>query len=414
MNNNQAINRNAFFLGATILLVLMLCMELANAQSYTGRINVVNNKPTYIQLNPNVMVMPGEEVTFKASGRIDVNHEHYEVRRCKYFGLKCWYEKRSVPNFRDVREFTIKVELVASDGTVKASAEKLAGENNSFKLTYTAENNSFTSPAKINAYLKYPGMHRTPCRGRPRFCSQGDLTITTSALAVDTEKRLNHLKNELTNNFANLDPVVVRSDLFIDPLLRDTEAKRKRVQEIFAEKLGIHADNKDYARKVVDIAKYATSLHKNKEQVTILNNYILGAYVNLGDYKKIVNEGGKNLTIAKASCEQKPKPPGTSKECIQYSKMLRLNAIGWMEQKARYSSTEIRVALGLLESGVEALEPESMDTKQKCNAHKVACELLSDHYIDLARMLTILRTPPELEKAEEYLISALKMQRFLN
>ncbi|MCM8857093.1 MAG: hypothetical protein LC541_08010 [Candidatus Thiodiazotropha sp.] len=413
MNNNQAIHRAVFFLFTTILHELLLGMGLANAQTYTGRVNVINNKPVYIQLNPNVMIMPGEEVTFKASGSVDVNHQHYEVRRCKYFGLKCWYEKRSVPNFREVNEFTIKVDLVASDGTVKSSTEKVTGGNDPFKLSYTADNNSFTSPAKINAYLIYPHqqMNRTPCKGRPRFCSQGEITISTNALAVDIEQRLNRLEEELTDNFANLDPVVVRSDLFIDPLLRDTDSKRKDVQKIFVEKLGLHADKKDYARKVVDIAKYARSLHKNKEQVTILNNYIFEAYVNLGDYKKIVNEGGNNLKTAKDSCENLP---GTSKQCIEYSKMLRLNAIGWMEQKARYSSTEIRVALGLLESGVEVLEPGSMDTKQKCNVHKVACELLSAHYIDLARMLTILRTSPELEKAEEYLTSALKVQRFLN
>ena len=412
MNNYEAIISSEILLLITTLFVVILYTDQANAQTYKGRVNVVNYKLTYVQLNPNLRIMPGEEITIQASGSIDVNHSHYEVRRCKYFGLKCWYEKRSVPNFQDAKEFTIKVVLVGNDGTEIASVDKAKGGNSPFKLKYPTENNNFTSPAKINAYLIYPDINRTPCKGRPRFCSQGELTLSISALQADIKNRLNHLKEELTNNFAILDPVVIRSDLFIDPLLRDTDSKREVVQKIFVDKLRLYADQKDHARKVVDIAKFARSLHKNQEQVTALNNYILRAYANLGDYKKIVNEGGKNLQTAKASCEQNP--PGTSKQCIEYSKMLRLNAIGWMEQKARYSSSEIRVALGLLESGVEVLEPKSMDTRQKCNSHIKACKLLSAHYIDLARMLTILRTQPELEKAEYYLTSALKVQRFLN
>ena len=402
-------------------LILSLFSPLAVAQSYEGNIDVIYAEPGYVQLNPQISIMPGESITFEVSGQVDVNHEHYEVRRCKYFGLKCWYEKRSVPHYRNARQFEVTLLLRTPDGSFEKKETRSANSDETITVSYPFRDaGTLTSAAQLYGMIDTPGMrNRTPCRGRPRYCSVGTLKIASVARS-DVSTRRDQIRNELSANIRTLDPVLVRSNAYVDPLLIDTDGRRKALQAVFAEELEKAKPTEaetTFARSLVDIGKFAVGLHEDPEQVTSLNNTILGAYVVLGDWSRIKDEGGRSLETAKDLCNLSPAPESVgdpSDGCRDYARMLKLNAVGWLEQKARFSSTEIRVALGFLERGIAALGGEGSMSDAKCRANKESCRLFGELYVDGARMLTVIRTKAELRKAESWLTKALDIHQIID
>lgn len=397
---------------------ILLCIGAStqvNAQEYKGNIDVLLKNPGYVQLNPGISLMPGETASFKVTGEVDVNHEHYEVRRCKYFGLKCWYEKRSVPHMQPAKAFEVILWLKSEDGQFERTFKKDANSDSAISVSYP-DTIDLSTAAELTGILNFAGMNRTPCSGRPRYCSAGTLKITASTATTNVRKRQAKIRAALRDNIRGLDPILVRSDVFIDPLLVDSSNRRKELQGIFRDELNsvVFGNNQQFARQFVEIAKFAVGLDSDQAQVTSLNNKILEAYVALGDWSRITDEGGKSLITARNGCTLSDPPQNTgdtSSGCQDYSKMLKLNAIGWLEQKARYSSTEIRVALGMLEQATAAINAEALFDQQNCKASIEACKLAANFYVDGARMLTILRTTPELEKAEQWLAKALEMHR---
>ena len=385
----------------------------ANEQPvYSGNIDVLPGEPSHIQLNPAVMLLPGESMTLTIDGTVDVNHENYEERRCKYFGLKCWYEWRSVPHLVPASGFTVEFELRTEQG-VLVEAFTRAASDQPITLNYPGKNRSLTQPVRVYAVLQRPGMNRTPCTGRPRYCSAGALRIRSTATQVDD--RLRRIEARLKTALTTLDPLLVQSDQFIDPILIDTAARRLSVQKVFAEQMAAQRSEivRTNARNIVEIAKFALGLSSaNPSQTNSLNSTILEAYIQMGDYRMVTQYGKEALVNAKSECKAKEdgtfESPG-SPACTQYAEILRLNAIGWLERRARYASTEIRVALGMLETAIGALGyplQKALGPDLTCSVNPEPCRTAAQLYIDGARMLSVLRTRPELSKAEEWLTAA--------
>lgn len=393
-------------------------------QSHFGMVDVLHAEPGYVQLNPDVSIFPGESMTLRVVGSV-VSRHHFRKRRCKYFGLKCWYEQRSVAQVRDQEHFRVRIDVRSRDGSFRRtflSGEGPVDGSQEIVVRYPVEGHSLTNPAELFGMLEFVGstgavpFHRAPCTGRPRYCSTGSLKL--ESVGVDVSERRQRIEDELEARKDRLDPVLVRSEVFADPLLIYRKEDRKQLQGVFDQFLsgqvngaqGSPAD-RDRARAVVDVAKFAVGLHEDPEQVSSLNRTILNAYVALGDWSRIKDEGGASLVTARGDCREAQEGdagPG-NEACQSYAEILRLNAIAWFEQKARYSSTEIRVALGMLEQGIAALEMD--DLEAECANHKDACELLGKLYVDGARMLTVIRTSAELRTAEKWLQEAIEIHR---
>lgn len=405
---------------ALIAAVMSLEVSASGSPRYTGMIDVLPSSPSHIQLNPAVMLLPGESITFSIVGQVDVDHKNFEVRRCKHFGLKCWYEWRSVPHFVQASGFTVEFELQTEQGTKIASVVREASAKD-ITLTYPTDTGSISQPARIYAVLQHPDMTtRTPCSGRPRHCSSGALQLQSRSTEI--EPRLKLIESALENSLTTLDPLLIRSDQFTDPLLIDSDERKLAVQRLFAEQMASQRSSilDSNPRKAVEIAKFALGLSSaNAGQINSLNTTILEAYLKMGDFQMVTQYGRGTLESTKKDCRTKSdgtfEAPG-SEACTQYAALLRLNAIGWLERRARYSSTEIRVALGMLETAIAALGYSvkvARGPTLSCASNLQACREASKLYIDGARMLTVLRTRTELAKAEEWLSAALAIEQAL-
>ena len=279
----------------------------------------------------------------------------------------------------DHKKFQVTLCLRSRDGSFEDCAP-LANSGEDQKpivVEYPIEgSSSLTSPAELSGMLalvrdeKLVRIHRTPCTGRPRYCSAGSLKLVSTDINV--EERRERIRKELEEAKERLDPVLVRSEVFVDPLLIARDSDRKELQRVFAEVLAGAFENgesgnggRSHARSVVDVAKFAVGLHDDATQVSSLNRTILNAYVALGDWSRIKHDGGESLQTAKESCPDSLVGGDRFQEefgesCETYAEILRLNAVGWFEQKARYSSTEIRVALGMLEQAIVALGKDDL------------------------------------------------------
>lgn len=401
-------------------LLLFTSNVLAQASStYIGFIDVISSSEDFIQINPDISIRAGETITIKITGDIDRNHEHYQERRCRYFGLDCWYENRSVPHWVNANQLKIGVSIVDSNGVSILSKTFDGGEAEHTMYASGLDTAAFTEKFKIRAYIAGPDINRTPCSGRPRYCSVGQLKLMITS--TDVKKRKSMLENELQlMNKSIPDPVLVASGDFLDTIFIDSPTRKLEVQTIFATELTKWQIDSSRAKSIIDIAKHAISLSDDKDSLnrTKLNNIVLNGYLQAGEYSKITSEGTSALANAKTYYENVMNRGTKDKTALlgalEYSKMLRLNAIGWLEKKARYSSSDIRVALGFLETatgvlGPYALEPQyaSMTPQENGNLY----QQFADLHLDAARMLTVLRTPPELTRAESLLAESICYKR---
>jgi len=294
----------------TILLSSLTKISHANV-TYSGTINILLNDSQFISLSPAVEVFPGETVRFNMSGSVNVNHHHYEVRRCKYFGLKCWYENRARPNHRDYTAFEIEVALIDSAGNVIGQPNVFKGNDpDTWEITYDKSANRL-EPASVHAHIKkYSGgkIYRTPCSpGRPRFCSSGGLRLQTAQISSAERKDVLNaaIKNQgESSNINSLIPEHYQQRVALDALLLHSNEDRKAVQKYFADQMGIWVENgaENVQGRIIEVIKGAVSLHTDAYQVTQLNAALMQSYMKQRRYEKVQQMVGDALKAAKANC----------------------------------------------------------------------------------------------------------------
>jgi hypothetical protein len=391
---------------ATLFLPMALPVVAA---PITGRVNILWDKPQQIQLVPYVKLYPGESADLVASDQVDVDHQFGERRRCKWFGLSCWYEQWDTPHWVPASGFDI--ELVPDDGSVVRN-----GTVYHLTIPLSAGNANFTSGANLNGMLwldapRRPPGSRGPCIGRPALCSGGDLTLTLTN--IDVTARLNALEARLANlKIDSLDVPAVTSKDSIDSLLAEptvaTEASITRLANMLArtcERLrGTITDKQSPASaplhlKVIDLASFALGLARKTEQDTAtLRIVITESLLDRGDYASATQEAPAAMNSAKSSFQANP----DAKNALLYARAMKASAAAWREKKARNASSDIRVSIALLDQATDVL----WDYTQFDGVSNA----ISDINVDAARMLNLLRTVAELTAAEQRLVTALCFQ----
>lgn len=393
----------------SLILLLLFVPSLVSGQAlsplYSAEVNILHSSPADIQINPNAYLMKGETLTVSVSGRVNLNHENFEVRRCKYFGMKCWYEWRSRSHWKEAPHFKIAYTLVDLSGN-EVQPKRIESLGSSFEIAYpTSDRQGISDPLRIKAYIVRDDIHRIECKGRPRYCSAGALTMKVTSSNVDKRmKELEELLASYKENPSAIDTVYLQSSLVMDPFLLDNKTKRDDVQQLFAKKMSEWTVDVRNGRSVVDLAKFAASMSNNKESIQKLNTLIMNGHLARGDYSKVVQEGRSLMQTAKDKCE------GDYKDftaCNEYITQLKLNATAWTEQRARYSSNEIRVAIGFQETALEVAK--SVKAKNKDMKPDLIFSLrrnVANISYDVAQMLLILRTRPEIDRAVNFLATA--------
>lgn len=393
------------------LLAAAVCWGLASAHAadpVTGRVNILWDKPQFIQLVPDLKLYPGQVIEVVTSGQVDVDHEFGERRRCKWFGLKCWYEPWDRPTWLGAD--ALDVQLVLEEGTVTP-----AGAGHRLEIPLAAGNANFTRGVRLSAMLWKKGRQhpaqRGPCIGRPRYCSQGDLQLTFAS--VNSKARLDALESILANQrIETVDVLALTSRDYIDPLLFDpavaSEATIARLSSILAQAAGQLRDRiPDKASgaaaplhmKVIDLASYALKLSRVSEQdAARLRTLVTESYLDRGEFARATTEAPKMMADASAAFQ---KSPGGQTALI-YARALKANAAAWREKGARNSSSDIRVSIALLDKATELLWGYT--------EHPGVSQAMADINVDAARMLNLLRTMAELKAAEDRLVAAICFQ----
>ena len=387
--------------------ITVCCSACVFADDLIGHVNIVWDKPQQVQFTPDVKVFPGEKLTIISSGQVDIDHHYWESRECNWFGLHCWYEQHDQAN--PVGAASLEVEIKVEGGNSTAGASP-------YLVTYplTADSANFTDGVRIAAMIWTSGKgqpsNRGPCIGRPDRCSVGELTLT---LTANVDDRLIALKDILgKQTIKNIDPSAIRSREFIDPLLSDPGIANPvdigKLSEILTEAIWRFrqsiAEKTDATfasqhMKIIDLAGYTLNLSNiSLPNAAKLRIAIMESYLDRGEYAQATTVAPQTMDAAKKAFTN----AATSDTALLYAMSLRDNAIAWRERQTRNSSSDIRVAIALLDQAVEILWDFS--------ATKEISEQISQISVDAARMLNLLRTSAELQAGEQRLAQAICFQ----
>lgn len=396
--------------------------------TYSGTVNILPKTHQFVSLSPAVLIYPGETVKFKLSGSVNVNHHHYEVRRCKYFGLKCWYENRARPNHQPHTAFDIEVTLVDTSGNVVEKPQVFKGSDpNTWQITYEEDANRL-EPAFVSAFIKgYSGgdIQRTPCSpGRPSYCSSGGLRIQTAQII--STKRRNVLKAAIENqgksrNINSLIPEHFQQRVALDPLLLHSENDRKAVQKIFSDQMNTWVKNgtENAQPRIIAVIKDAIELHTDAFQVTQLNSALMQSYAKQGRYEKVQNMVGDALKTAKKTCID-PNEGNCTLNAAQTIADIYVNgANSFLENRARMNAGDIQIAANYYRAGIilvgKVLDRELNENNiQRKNEVKNTTKRLATLLAEMARALMIVRTRSDINSAKASLENATCLMSMIN
>lgn len=395
------------FLLTSILILMTSVGPCIAAAEVTGRVSILWDQPSQLQLVPHLKLYPGVSMDIHLSGQVDVDHRFGERRRCKYFGMKCWYEQWDTPHWIDASG--IDMELIA-DG-VDAVRN---GAVYTVSLPLASGNSNYSQGINLRAMLWLSGKNspssRAPCIGRPTRCSGGDMTITLTNINVTP--RLDALQARLADmTIDELDVAVLRSEDNIDSLLSNpavaSDATILRLVSILtqaAERLngtiGPSSPTTPPSHlKIIDLAGFADTLSKKSaSDAAKLRLLIAEAHFNRGDFSSAKEEAPRVMAAAKEAYFADK----NADNAVLYARAFKVNASAWREKQGRNSSSDIRVAIALLD--------QARDILLEFTEAEGVSKLISDINLDGARMLNVLRTDAELKAAEDRLLAAVCFQ----
>lgn len=426
-----------------ILLVTIFVLGLApSAQSAglgSGTINILWPSANTV-LYDELRVFPGQKIKLILSGSMDVDHHYYRVRRCKYFGLKCWWENRDRANFVGITGLGIELSLSGDTTDVSTKPKITNGVVYSDKgheridLTVLSksgqETTTFQQGLTLKGYIPNPmpkvgtEFHRRECRGRPRYCSAGSINVSVGS--VDSTKRVNYLKGFIKDNLNSIDVNTLTSSNVLDRLTTSRELNpggdahiNKLVSAIHAEIYPLIGSNPTSSRagRYIDMAKHLQNGLNPTDKILIsqISNGMTTAMLQRGDWGQAL--ANSEVALEQAQDQFDENSPTISSTC-NYMTALKNAAIGWRERNARNSSEDISVAVSFLEQAIgigdkQLAQMTDADSLQECGVtgqaggKRAMLGLLSSISTDAARMMNLVRGEFGLARAESFLLKAI-------
>lgn len=388
-------------------LALFVLPAIATAQqTYRGSVPIARASANFVELAPDVKVYPGESVTIGASGSANVNQHNYEKRRCKYFGLKCWYENRSRTQVRPAGEFEIAVELVDAGGNIIDSG--VIDQGRPVTLAFDL-GGRFEQGASIQAYIatfKGGNIDRRSCGGRPSYCSSGDLTLTINA--SEKEERMGEIRRHFGRFGANNVPADrIRSRDYIDSLLTDNDSRALEVQTLIATYIRewVPAADANSQGALIQLIQFALGLSNDHANLTILNRARMDAYAKQGAYEQLENYAAEEVNRLNEGCAEQC----SIGDARDLAAALRSLATAQAEKRARLQTSDITLAVATLNRGIDALEG-ALDNQsfEGLDEHLL---ILANLYEDGASMLSLIRTQAEIQKAVSFMEQSVCLHR---
>ncbi|WP_193169953.1 tetratricopeptide repeat protein [Nisaea nitritireducens] len=342
---------------------------------------------------------PGHKVTLRVSGQIDVNRRYWEVRKCKWFGLKCWYEPREQSHWKSIGDLHVQTRICPREnegcqltpGNIDSPTyEKLHGYP---ELLPSPDNGmvgakkSFVLSSRISGIANGGnGVDRGRCTGaRPSTCSFGAYSIGT---VVDVKPRLDLIGQLLLRKHNSIDDLVSK-DFVDDFILKSPSARRvagcmlyQYTEKYFPEVAG--AANQ--AREL--LLKHIVELEGDNEYRLALTSLLITS----GAIDEALGRAGEDLETARARYEANP---NSNAYAIEYSKALLNRGRLWIEDRVATEGADLEIAVGLFEEMVR-IRKEIFDRDH--NQGRLI--EYAEAQIEKARLLSLIRTSDALEQAE--------------
>lgn len=375
-------------------------------RSFSGTAPIVRAAPGAIELAPSVRVYPGETVVITASGTANVNQHNYQERRCKHFGLKCWYEERSDVNIQPAASFQIAIELADKDGKPVQMLNADDGTSGKsfvvtgdrpLRLTYEL------APGLSRGLVLQVGIKsfnnvdfsRQSCNGRPQYCSSGGLKITLNNGSVEARRK--RIDEQLAKSSAGqVDAVRIISRDYLDPLLLNGYENARAMRSVLVGHIvrWVEDADRDNGTKLVQLIRYSLQLSGDQNQTDTLNQALLDAYVAMGAYENVEDNARMTIADLNARCEQ---GCADVADAGKLAKALASLSKAQAEKRSRMDTSDLILSVGTLQRGISVLE-ETLSGKPFAE-NKEAVQTLSNLYQDAADRLSLIRTPDEIRHA---------------
>jgi hypothetical protein len=378
-------------------------------RTFSGTTPIVRSAPGAIELAPPVKVYPGETIEIRASGTGNVNQRNYEVRRCKYFGMKCWYEDRSDVNLQPAAKFQIAIVLADSSGR---AVEMRNAENGttakSFILTGGAplQLTYDPGPALSKAVVLQVGVtsfdgqdfSRLSCNQRPQFCSSGGLQITVGSKAV--EARRDRIDTQLgTTRPGEVNAVRITSRDYLDPLLLSGSENVRAMRGVLVKHIQrwVEAADRNEGTRLVPVIRYALQMSGDQDQTDKLNQALLDTYVLTGAYEAAEDDARTTIASLNERCSEKCEGSEGITDATKLAQAIASLSKALVEKRSRMSTEDIVLSVGTLQRGIAVLEATLAGVPFAAN--RASIQTLSNLYQDAADRLNLIRTPDEIRHA---------------
>gem|GEM_PF-3663854 len=343
-----------------------------------------------------VALQPGHRVTLSVSGNIDVNRHYWEERKCKWLGLKCWYEPRERSNWQGIGARHVQLKLCplrqrggACRSIATISSATYNGLHGAAELAADPQQKLANLQAEhdLIAMIDGNGVHRGRCTGaRPSTCSFGAYRIDTR---VDVKPRLDALTTLLKRRQEVEDLVHPK---LIDRFMRQSNSARKVAGcRLFEHAQAFHAE-------------VAGAANSKRER---LLRYIINDLDGDNEYRieltsLLITSGAidEALSGAEEQLESARKLHYANKNDLalagEYARALLNRARLWIEDRVATEGADLEVAVGLFDELVRVRE-HIYENGGRQHEHLQA---LAQAQIESARLSALIRTSNMLEQAE--------------
>ena len=387
--------------------VFALMGTAAPAQTYRGSVPIARPSLHLVEMAPDVKIYPGETVIVGTTGNANVNQHNYEKRRCKYLGLKCWYEQRSDTQVRPAKDFEVEVALVEGDGT--SIVRQTITSGNAVSLALPLQGRRFDQGVSLRAFIKtYDSqrINRASCASRPDYCSSGDLNLIIER--SDIAKRFAEIERQFSQFGANAVPADrIRSRDYLDTLLLNTDVRKLNAQALIARYVEAWVSQADTGAQtsIINLVEFALKLSDDHMNLTKLNRARMDALAKQGNYEELEQSAVNEVNRLNVQCADKC----SVSDARHLAAALRSLATAQAEKQARINTSDITLAVATLNRGIDVLETALEG--QELVGLTDHLRVLADLYQDASNMLSVMRTKAEVNKAIGFMEQSVCLHR---
>lgn len=372
---------------------------------YTAGANITWTQPTPLVPVPDLFAWEQAKVT--VTDAVNVNREIYEERKCNWFGINCWYEKRVRNNPVTANQVPLHYFATLLGGgfdpnSIEGRTEiKKTGETQPIAENYDEywRGATVTTLRALRGMIGHQnaGINRTSCEGQPRVCSVGAYTVKVE---IDSLPRARRFVQELNRQRYTYDALMSPNVLNANMRQSNGQARACLADALYSQAMTFHGPGSDSTpaerQKILQQA-----LNFNPTNLNV-RTALGSTYLETGQF----DEARAQTTSAISDLEKLVSSGGaTSAHYVQLAdNYATLAETSWRET-AGNSTRAANEAAGSLRLAIDRLEARLKRFPLDEGAVAARTKLV-EHSIRLAQVLARLGTSQDMSQAVEIIAKA--------